>query len=56
MTYRYYVIYQHAGNVGFCFIARETPLNSEEAIMETHRRLESDLGHRVVILDWKRID
>ena len=54
--YSYYLIYEDKHGKGNDFITRDTPLNSEAAIIEEHKRLEKKLGRPVVIVDWKRID
>lgn len=55
MTYRYYVPYQGTQGFGYFFIAREEPIDSEDAIRNAHEEIEKEVGAPVVILDWKRI-
>jgi hypothetical protein len=54
--YHYYVTYEGKEGKGRRFHYSSTPLNTETAIIEAHVEIEKELGFRVVILDWKRID
>lgn len=56
MTYRYYVAYQCGSGFGFHFVVRDEPIDSEDAIRDVHATIEKELGSRIVILNWKRID
>lgn len=56
MIYRYYIAYQFKGGFGRCFIVRDTPLDTEEAITDAHLSLEKEMGFPLVILNWKRVD
>jgi hypothetical protein len=56
MTYRYYLVYRYGESVGSECIVRDSPIDSETAILAEHERLERTFKVPVVILDWKRID
>lgn len=57
-TYRYWLSYYYGPHqrAGAERITRETPIDSEDALIEEHARLERDLSAPVVLWDWKRID
>jgi len=61
-TYRYYIPYlifgpQEIPSGGFAFSTLTSPLNNQEAIERTIKRLEKELlPRKIVILTWKRID
>lgn len=54
--YRYYLVYTYGGSTGAEYIQRDSPIDSEAALIQEHERLERTFGKPVVILDWKRID